>query len=91
MKIQGKHIVKHLTQYLALSINKYVIVVVISTSRFLLDSHGEQLPMRVVRFCPQAGVSTRSCEVAAVSFLSLLVTTLCYNIFVMLFVIILIC
>ena len=72
---------------------KYVIIVVISTSRFLLDSHlhGEQLAVRVVRFCPQAGVSTRSCEVAAVSSLSLLVTSLCYNIFVALSVIILIC
>ena len=71
MKIQGKHVFKHLTQCLALSINlclalginpalsinKYVIAVVISTSRFLLDSHlhGEQLAVRVVRFCPQAG------------------------------------
>lgn len=71
VKIQGKHVFKHLTQCLALSINlclalginpalsinKYVIVVVISTSRFLLDSHlhGEQLAVRVVRFCPQAG------------------------------------
>lgn len=71
MKIQGKHVFKHLTQCLALSIslclelginlalsiNKYVIAVVISTSRFLLDSHlhGEQLAVHVVRFCPQAG------------------------------------
>lgn len=101
MKIQGKHVFKHLTQCLALSINlclalsinKYVIVAVISTSRFLLDSHlhGEQLAVRVVRVCPQAGVSTRSWEAAAVSSLSLSVTALGYNIFVVLFVIILIC
>lgn len=65
MKIQGKHVFKHLTQCLALSINlclalsinKYVIVAVISTSRFLLDSHlhGEQLAVRVVRGVPRPG------------------------------------